>query len=224
MFIPIGDTQVKGGVKPLISYILIAINVAVFLYQFTLPLPACKEFVYTFGNIPAEVSRLEDLHTLLTSMFLHGGWMHLLGNMLFLWVFADNIESVVGRSEFIVFYITGGITAAMIHFLFNMGSNIPAVGASGAIAAVMGAYLVLFPKSKIKVMFVLFFWTIYMPALVFLGLWFGQQLLSGIGNLGLRTADSPGVAWWAHIGGFIFGLVYGYIKRDRLYIEYSFKP
>jgi len=224
VFLPIGDTQVQGGYKPRLAYGLIVLNVLIFLYQFTLPIESCKAFVNTFGSIPSEIVNFQDLFTLMTSMFLHGGWMHLIGNMLFLWVFADNIEAVVGPTEFIMMYIVGGLVASLAHIFFNMESNIPAVGASGAIAACLGAYLVLFPKSKIKVIFVLFFYTWYMPAIWFLGLWFGQELLSGVGTLGIKTADAPGIAYWAHIGGFVFGLLYGFYKKDKIEVPYKLTP
>ena len=224
LFIPVGDTQVKGGFKPQLAYAFIVINVLIFLYQFSLATPHCEQFINTFGTIPIEILRFEDLYTLLTSMFLHAGWMHLIGNMLFLWIFADNIEAVVGRTEFVLFYLMGGLFASFAHILFNPSSIIPAVGASGAIAAVMGAYIVLFPKSKIKVIFVLFFMTIHMRAIWFLGLWFAQELLSGVGNLGVTTAETSGVAYWAHIGGFVFGLLYGYLRKDKISVKYNFTP
>jgi membrane associated rhomboid family serine protease len=156
MIFPIGDEQVHGGHKPFITYLFIGINVLVFLLQVTLPPGQQQGFVETYGMIPAEISHGQDYFTLLTNMFLHGGWMHLIGNMLFLWVFADNIEAVIGPFKFILFYFGGGIFASLAHLVFNINSPIPAVGASGAISAVLGAYLVIFPASQVKV------WVLYL--------------------------------------------------------------
>jgi membrane associated rhomboid family serine protease len=145
-------------------------------------------------------------------MFLHGSWAHFLGNMLFLWVFADNIEASVGSVRFTFFYLLGGILASLAHIYFNLGSLVPTIGASGAISAVMGAYLVMFPGSKIKVIVIFFFLTFRLPAFIFLGFWIGQQLLSGFASVGMSAAGG-GVAWWAHIGGFAFGLLWGLLNR-----------
>lgn len=214
MIFPIGDTQVKGGHTPIVTYGLLAVNVGVFLWSINLGLDGFQAFLFEFGSIPGEITRGVDMHTLVTSMFLHGGWMHLIGNMIFLWVFADNIEAIVGSMLFLVFYIAGGLIGSAAHIFTDIHSMIPSVGASGAISAVLGAYLVMFPKSKIKV-FILFFVT-YMPAILFLLFWFAQQMLSGVGSLGTVSAETSGVAWWAHIGGFLFGVVSGFIFRSRV--------
>ena len=214
MFFPIGDTQVEGGHKPYVAYTLIVINCALFFYEVTLNAQECQAFIFEFGSIPAEISQGIDMHTLLTSMFLHGGWMHLIGNMLFLWVFADNIEAIIGNVMFLFFYLAGGLMGSAAHILLDSSSMIPSIGASGAISAVMGAYLVMFPRSRIKV-FILFF-TTYMPALIFLLLWFGQQLISGLGDLTPQAVETAGVAWWAHIGGFIYGVILGFFFRPRV--------
>lgn len=214
MIFPIGDTQVQGGHKPYVSYSLIVINVLIFLYEFSLG-QNINSFLYTYGSIPAEITAGQDYYTLFTCMFLHGGWMHLIGNMLFLWVFADNIEAKIGSIRFTIFYLLGGLAASLLHVLFNLNSQIPSVGASGAIAAVMGAYLLMFPKSKIKILVLIFFRSFSVPALLFLGLWFGQQLLSGMGSLA-ATSDTAGVAWWAHIGGFAAGLLFGYYFKTQM--------
>lgn len=216
MIFPIGDDNVQGGTRPFFTYLFIAVNVLVFLYQFSLGGGAeGNDFIREYGSIPDELMRGEDWFTVMTSMFMHGGWMHLIGNMLFLWVFADNIEAVIGRFKFVLFYIGGGIAAAAIHTFFNQGSTIPAVGASGAISAVLGAYLVMFPGSKIKIFVAYFFRSFHMSALIFLGLWIGQQLLQGFMSLGPETAHTGGVAWWAHIGGFMFGVLFGFLFRKR---------
>lgn len=236
MFFPIGDTQISGGYKPIVSYTLIGINVLVFFLQLSSP----GNLICQFSAIPMDIIKGDSYFTLFSSMFMHGSWMHLLGNMLFLWVFADNIEAKVGSFNFLLFYLAGGIVASFAHIYFSTagaelsqiaclpcseanpcgeGMNIssaviPSLGASGAISAIMGAYLLMFPKSKVKVLVLIFFQSFYVPALIFLGLWFVQQLFSGLGSLGPANAASEGVAWWAHIGGFVFGLLGGlYLKK-----------
>ena len=213
MIFPIGDEQVSGGHKPLIAYIFIGINILVFLFQVTLSPELQQSFVTAYGVIPQEIVQGQDYFTLLTNMFLHGGWMHLIGNMLFLWVFADNIEAVIGKTRFILFYIGGGLAASAAHIFFNLDSPIPAVGASGAISAVLGAYLVMFPASKIKVWVLYLFRSFYMPALYFLGIWGVQQFINGFLSIVPSSAYTSGVSWWAHIGGFVFGIVVGFLIR-----------
>lgn len=215
MIFPIGDEQVRGGYKPVVSYMLIVINILVFLFQVTLPSLQQQELVYTYGVIPKEIAAGHDFYSLLTNMFLHGGWMHLIGNMLFLWVFADNIEAVIGKIPFILFYFGGGITASAAHIVFNLHSSIPAIGASGAISAVLGAYLVMFPASKVKVYVLILFRSYYMPALFFLGIWGIQQFINGFISIVPSSAYTSSVAWWAHIGGFVFGLIAGFVIRRR---------
>lgn len=244
MFFPIGDTQVQGGYKPIFSYLFIAINIVVFIIQLITP----GNLVCEYSAIPIDIVKGDSYHTLITSMFMHGSWMHLIGNMLFLWVFADNIEAKVGNFTFLVFYLAGGLFASFAHTYFSTVSSditqiaclpcsakipcddtlpissavIPSLGASGAISAVMGAYLLMFPSSKIKVLVLIFFRSFYVPALVFLGLWFIQQLFSGLGSFGPASSASEGVAWWAHIGGFAFGLLAGiylkaFVKKETEY-------
>ena len=216
MIFPIGDDQIQGGHKPYVSYALIGINVLIFIFQVTMPIGQQQAFVVDYGAIPNELTQGQDMYTLLTSMFLHGGWMHLIGNMLFLWVFADNIEAIIGSVNFLAFYLLGGLAASVVHVLFNLGSPIPAVGASGAISAVLGAYLMMFPKSKVKVFVAYIFRSFYMPALYFLGFWGVQQFVNGFITIIPResTTHTSGVAWWAHIGGFIFGIVLGYFAKQ----------
>ena len=221
MIFPIGDDNIVGGHKPLMAYSLIAINVAIFIFQITLQPAEIESLLTNFGIIPEEISRGQDVFTLMTSMFLHGGIMHLLGNMLFLWIFADNIEAVVGSTLFALFYIVGGLFASAAHIMTDVSSMIPTVGASGAISAVMGAYLIMFPKSRIKVLFIIK--TFYISALVFLGLWFVQQLFSGVGTFAPATAEEAGgVAWWAHIGGFVYGVAAGWFFKQRFGHRYSY--
>lgn len=219
---PFGDDNVKGGYYPIFTYIFLAINVFVFIYEIQLSETALAAFFHDYGTVPAEVTAGHDVHTLLTNMFLHGGWAHLLGNMLFLWIFADNIEAIVGSKRFLLFYILGGLAASFGHIWFNWDSIIPAVGASGAIAAVMGAYIVLFPQSRIKMLFFIFPFTV--PALVFLGFWIFSQVSSGMASLGPVTADTAGVAWWAHIIGFAFGVLAGLFWRNQGALKGAYLP
>ncbi len=231
MIFPIGDTQVKGGHKPIVSYTFIAINILIFLLQWTTP----GNLICEYSVIPTDIILGTSYHTLITSMFMHGSWMHLIGNMLFLWVFADNIEAKIGSVKFLLYYLAGGLFATFTHIYFTtlginasdimcypclqnqdcstnneyLSATIPSLGASGAISAIMGTYLLMFPKSQIKVLVIIFFRSFYVPAFLFLGLWFIQQLFSGVGTLSLETASGAGVAWWAHIGGFVFGLGFG---------------
>ncbi|MEZ5046499.1 MAG: rhomboid family intramembrane serine protease [Chitinophagaceae bacterium] len=215
MFFPIGDTNVERGYKPFLTYVFIFINVAVFLFQVSLGANQQVSFVTEYGSIPAEITHGVDLYTLLTSMFLHGGWMHLIGNMLFLWVFGDNIEATVGYFQYFLFYIGGGIVAAFSHSILASSSTVPCVGASGAISACLGAYLVMFPKSQIKVLFIALFSTFRVSAIYFLGFWILQQFISGIGSISAPIADA-GVAYWAHIGGFVFGVGMGLLFKKKV--------
>lgn len=208
MFFPVGDDQVHQGHTPYFSYGFIALNILIYIFQATLDPAAGQAFVMEYGCIPAEIEAGQDYHTLLTSTFLHGSWMHLIGNMLYMWIFADNIEASIGNKAFPVFYILGGLAAGLCHIYFNSGSGIPAVGASGALSAVMGAYIVMFPKSNIRGYFV--FFRVNVPAFIFLGFWFFQQSSSGYASLG---DTSGGIAWWAHIGGFVFGVACGFLFR-----------
>jgi len=213
MFFPIGDDHVKGQHRPIFTYLLIALNCYFFWKEIQLTEPQLQQLFYTYGAIPTQIMHGRNLHSLLTSMFLHGGWMHLIGNMLFLWVFADNIEVSIGNFRFLLFYLAGGVFAALAHCFILSGSNIPCIGASGAIAATLGAYLVMFPTSRIKVFFFFFFFRI--SAFVFLFFWIGQQLMDGWASLGLGTSDTSGIGYWAHIGGFAYGLVRGFNFRSR---------
>lgn len=212
MFFPIGDLNIKHGCKPIITYIIIAINIVVFAYQFTLTRASASEFIYQYGCIPIEILQKTHIESIITSIFLHGGIMHLLGNMLFMWVFADNIEATIGNFSFLLFYLAGGIIATFTHIYFNQYSEIPCVGASGAIAACLGAYIVMFPHSKIRIFFILFFTSFNISALYFLGFWILQQFVNGIGEINTQTA---GVAYWAHIGGFVFGLIMGFVYKSK---------
>jgi len=200
---------------PIITRVLIVLNAAAFLYQLMLGADL-RVFMYTWGMVPARVtlalrygeeSIVAPGLTLLTSMFLHGGWLHLIGNMWYLWIFGDNIEDRLGRGRFLLFYLASGLVAALLHYTLNATSQLPTVGASGAIAGVLGAYLVTFPRARIVTLVPLFpfFQVMALPAVVVLGLWFVMQFFSGFLSLGF--GGGGGVAWWAHIGGFAFGLI-----------------
>jgi membrane associated rhomboid family serine protease len=214
MLFPIGDDNIEGGHPPVFSYGFLLLNIAVFVFQSSMHAPLQASFVENWGVIPFEIAQGFDLQTLLTSIFMHGNWLHLLGNMLYLWIFADNIEAVVGNFRFLVFYLLGGLVASLMQVAIEPTSGIPVVGASGAIAAVMGAYIVMFPGARVKMFFLLFFIIFYVPSWVFLGLWFVQQALSGLGTLGV-VSEGGGIAWWAHIGGFVFGLLAGFYFREK---------
>ncbi|NBC09336.1 MAG: rhomboid family intramembrane serine protease [Bacteroidetes bacterium] len=206
MLLPIGDDQVKGGYYPLFSYSFIALNVLAFVYQLQSP----GMLVAEYAAVPAEIMQGQHLWTLFTSMFMHGSFGHIFGNMLFMWVFADNIEATIGNFRFFIFYFLGGLAAHAAHIWFNLDSAVPTVGASGALSAVMGAYLVMFPSSRIKLWF--FFLIFRVPAFLFLGIWIWMQWSSGWASLQVESSGG-GTAWWAHIGGFVFGVAAGLYYR-----------
>ena len=215
MIIPFGDENIKGGYKPIVSYSLIVINVAMFIFQMSLGLDQFIEFTNTFGVVPHNLMKGENLPALISHMFMHGGLLHLLGNLLFLWIFADNIEAIIGNIPFLIFYLFGGFFALGSHIVTDLDSLLPMVGASGAISAVMGAYLVMFPKSKIKVLILVF--KKHIPAFIFLGLWFVTQLISGVGTIAPENSEEAGgIAWWAHIGGFVYGIIIGWYLRTKI--------
>ncbi|MEO0788327.1 MAG: rhomboid family intramembrane serine protease [Bacteroidota bacterium] len=216
MFLPIGDDQVRGGYSPHLAYGLIIVNVIIFLYQMSLAPKDIDTFLITYGAIPAEITNGQDHFTLLTSMFLHGGLMHLGGNMLFLWIFADNVEASVGSVVFLVVYLVSGLAAHAGQIFINPESPVPMVGASGALAGIMGAYLVMFPRSKVKGY--LFVFRVAVPAFFFLLFWIAQQSYMGYTQLQSGPSLSGGVAWWAHIGGFLFGVLAGLIIRQTHYL------
>ncbi|HTI39517.1 MAG TPA: rhomboid family intramembrane serine protease [Vicinamibacterales bacterium] len=209
---PISDV-IPSRTTPVVTVSLIVVNSIVFLYQWMLPQQALQVFMANYALIPAYFS----LSSIFTSMFLHGGWMHVIGNMLYLWIFGDNIEDQLGHVGFLVFYLAAGAVAAVGQIVINPYSTVPMVGASGAIAGVMGAYFVLYPESRIltAVFILIFFDLVEIPAIFFLGIWFLMQLLSGVGSLGVSNASSGGTAFFAHIGGFIAGLIVGGVLRTR---------
>lgn len=202
--IPLRDTQPSYS-PPVITVMIIAMNVLVFFYQLSLNDYELNHFIAMYGIIPDHLRYT----SLFTSMFVHGGWMHLIGNMWFLWIFGDNVEDVLGHEKYLLFYILCGLAAAVTHVLLNSYSRVPTVGASGAIAGVMGAYLIKFPHSKIisLVMLFVFFTTIEVPAGFMLIVWFIMQIFSGIGSVGYSNISRGGTAWFAHVGGFVAGMV-----------------
>ncbi|MEP6961311.1 MAG: rhomboid family intramembrane serine protease, partial [Acidobacteriota bacterium] len=185
---------------------LIVVNVLVFLYQLSLSRGAFSQLVYSAGIVPDTIN--QNLISLVTSMFLHGGWLHLIGNMCFLWAFGRNLEDRIGSGRFFAFYMLCGIAAAIIHVLTNAYSRVPTIGASGAIAGVMGAFLVKFPRTDIDTIFwFIFIMRVSVPAPYFLIYWFVIQLFSGVGSISEVDYTGGGVAWFAHVGGFIAGMI-----------------
>lgn len=203
--IPLRSTE-RVYATAAVTATLIVLNAVVFLYQVTMSPYALNEFVSQWGIIPDRL----HIFSLLTSMFLHGGWMHLLGNMLFLWVFGRNLEDLIGGGRFLAFYVLCGLAAAIVHVVFNPYSRMPTIGASGAIAGVMGAYLIKFPRARIitLVPIVFFITTMEIPAAFLLLWWFAIQFLSGFGSLAENDYAGGGTAWFAHIGGFLAGMLF----------------
>jgi len=220
--IPIRD-QIPTRRVPVINYLLIAANVIVFIFQW-LAGPYEEALVYEFALIPASfLSNLSlgDITDVFTSMFMHAGFAHIGGNMLYLWIFGDNVEDSMGSGRYLFFYLIGGIVASFAHIITNPGSQIPTVGASGAIAAVLGAYLVLYPQSKVLTIVPLGFFIrmTLVPASIVLGLWFVLQIFSGVMSVG--GPDVGGVAFWAHVGGFITGVVLAKLIGKKRREEYA---
>lgn len=223
---PIGDQNRHGHITPVINYVLMAINIAVFLFQIRLPdtvqVASCEEtvaasvqgFVCQYGVRPFEILRGEDLFTLLTSMFLHGGWAHLIGNMAFLWVFGDNVEDAFGHFGYLVFYLVTGLAASAAHIFLNPGSAIPSVGASGAISGILGAYIVFFGSNPIRVLLGWFITVV--PAWMMIGLWAAQQFIATYGTIASTEQTTGGVAYAAHAGGFVAGLLLAIVLRGTL--------
>lgn len=222
--IPIRD-QIPTRRTPIINYVLIAANILIFGLQW-LAGPNQDALVYQFALIPANFTSnlsLGNINDIFTSMFMHAGLMHLGGNMLYLWIFGDNVEDSMGHAKYLLFYLVGGVVASLTHIFTNPGSQLPTVGASGAIAAVLGAYLVLYPQSKVLTIIPLgFFMRLTpVPASIVLGLWFVLQLFNGVVSLG--GAEVGGVAFWAHIGGFVSGVILAKLLASRRRPEYVVK-
>ena len=202
--IPLKDV-ISSRTRPVVTTMIVAINVLVFLLQLTLPPGDVERFIYTFGLVPAHFS----VPSLFTSMFVHGGLGHVGGNLLYLWIFGDNVEDRLGHGRFIVFYLATGVVAALSQTAMDPESTVPMVGASGAIAGVMGGYFVLYPQSRVLTLFPFPVMLFEVPAIFFLGLWFVMQFLSGLGSLASAAGQGlpGGVAFWAHVMGFIAGVL-----------------
>jgi membrane associated rhomboid family serine protease len=227
--IPIRDT-IPGRTTPVVTWSLIAVNTAVFLFETSLDPVTLERLFYFFGLVPARYSHPDwalrfglpvgSYTPFMTSMFLHGGWLHLIGNMWTLWIFGDNVEDRMGPARFLSFYLLTGLISGITHFYTNIDSIVPTVGASGAVAGVLGAYFILFPHSRIIVLFPVFLFPFFfeVPAGIYLLFWWMTQLLSGT-FAGLTAESVAGVAWWAHVGGFGSGVVLHRLfllrRRDR---------
>ena len=219
--IPLSDNN-PTRITPYVTYVLIAINVVVFLHELSLSPAELEAFFYQYAVVPRNLTAsfdsgdlgqiIPEVSTLFSSQFLHGGFLHIAGNMLFLWIFGNNIEEQLGRFRYVIFYLACGALAALSQWIFSPLSEIPSLGASGAIAGVMGAYILRFPKARILTLVPLGFFltTFRIPAVFFLGFWFVQQALYGVMSLQAASAvDTGGVAYWAHAGGFLFGVILG---------------
>ncbi|MBT8764422.1 rhomboid family intramembrane serine protease [Desulfohalobiaceae bacterium Ax17] len=237
--IPLKDS-IPHRETPFVNYAIMAVNILVFFIQVSLPEPYLITFIHKYGLVPARYTNEVwaffaglppwDYSPFLTNMFLHGGWFHLISNMWALWIFGDNVEDRLGHFRYLIFYILCGLAANMTHFLTDLYSTIPVVGASGAIAGVMGAYLILFPYSRIITLIPVFFipYFIEIPAVLYLVGWFVSQLFPGI--LAIVSANNgSSIAWWAHIGGFIAGIIllpllrkkeYRRLYPDEIFINY----
>jgi len=224
--IPLRD-NVPGQNTPWVTWLLISVNLLIFGYQSTMTQQEIITFFNLYGFVPLDlnqtISQGLGIHLasaapmLVSSLFVHGSWVHVISNMWSLWLFGDNVEDSVGHFRFLLFYVAGGVVASMAHYVFNPMSSLPTVGASGAIAAVMGAYLLMFPLARIRTLVPLFFIPLFfdIPAMVFIGVWFISQVFSGVSSI-LAPFTDGGVAWWAHVGGFIFGLVViPFIRKKR---------
>jgi membrane associated rhomboid family serine protease len=210
---PLGDDNSSRRTMPVVTVVLIALNVLVFFLE----LNGGDRFIREWAFIPARFTANPsgDAHTLISAMFMHGGWLHLGGNMLYLWIFGDNVEDTFGPVKFLIFYLVCGIAASFAQYAFAPNSNIPNVGASGAIAGVLGAYLLLFPNARVRVL--VYNQVVALPALVVLGMWIALQVFSGVGSIATtaQTEETGGVAYMAHVGGFAAGFLLCLLLRGR---------
>jgi membrane associated rhomboid family serine protease len=225
--LPIRDT-VRSHSFPAVNWLLIGVNSVVFLYEATLSPSRFNHLITQFGLVPARLHLTDPqwilthpfvLATLFTSMFLHGGWFHVISNMWFLYIFGDNVEDRMGSLRYLAFYLVSGLVAALAQTLVLPSTQLPTIGASGAIAGVLGAYLLMYPRGRVLTLVLIFIlpWFVEIPAIFYLGFWFLTQLFSGISILSLSsTANMGGIAWWAHIGGFVFGMIfYRFFTNNR---------
>ena len=222
--IPIND-HIRRRTFWFSTLLLILANVVVFLFELSLG-PNLNKLVFLLGIVPARYTTVQGLaHAglagfivpIFASMFLHGGWLHLIGNMLFLFVFGRSIEDRYGHFGFLLLYFLSGLAAAITHIIVNAGSTVPTIGASGAIAGVLGAYAICYPRARIStlIFLVFFFWRVEIPALFLLGFWFLIQFIAGYQMLAIQTATGGGVAWWAHVGGFMMGIFLVIVMRPK---------
>ena len=224
--IPLKNLNARSSV-PVVTLGIIAVNVLVFIYQLTLSPHAADHFIFTYGVVPrnlqialggGHVGLVEALLPFFTSMFLHGGWLHIIGNMWFLWIFGPDVEDRLGHVWYLGFYLICGIGSGVAQAAFSWGTRTPAIGASGAISGVLGAFILFYPASRILTLVPLFiiWFTARLPAWIFIALWFVVQFFSGVSSLGATgAAAAGGVAWWAHIGGFCLGILLALPKRPR---------
>lgn len=220
--IPLKDT-VRSRSFPLVNWILISTNILLFFVLISYGARA-ESLVTALGMVPARLLQnpsAMQVITLFTSMFLHGGWVHLLGNMLALYIFGDNVEDRLGSGRYLVFYLVCGLVATAAHIALNRNSPVPTIGASGAISGVLAAYLLFFPTARVITLIPMFFfpWFVEIPAVIYLGLWFLSQLFNGVFSMISDTQAFGGVAWWAHIGGFSAGLILGPLLARRRYVR-----
>lgn len=215
MFFPLKDENPTER-KPILTLGLILANVVIFLFSYLQGSDFYVQIINSYGMVPKEIATFQNLHTIFTSMFLHGGFIHLIGNVWFLWIFGDNIEDLFGREKFLLIYFGTGVAASLAHVAFSPSSTVPTIGASGAIAGVLGAYLMKYPRAKVLTLFFifLFFTVIKVPSMVFLGVWIGLQLLNA--SVTTVAGTKVSVAYWAHIGGFFAGMVMAYFLEERI--------
>lgn len=213
MFFPLKDENPTEK-RPVLTIGLIAINVAVFIITYLSG--AFDQILRTYGMIPSEIAAGKDLHTIFTSMFLHGGFLHVISNVWFLWIFGDNIEDLFGRKKFLLIFFGAGIVASLAHVAVNSGSGIPTIGASGAVAGILGAYVVKYPRAKVVTLLFIFLFIqiVKIPALIFLGIWVGMQIVSA--SVTLVAQIEVTTAYWAHIGGFAAGALMAYLFREKV--------
>ena len=222
--IPLKDENPSRTI-PIVNIFFVLANIVVFIYIKYIVVADNQQLFLQLGFIPYEISHLADINpkdlvpiplTIFTSMFIHGGWLHLLSNMLYLWIFGDNIEDRLGHVKYLFFYLLCGFFAALLHGLVHINSKVPSVGASGAIAGVLGAYLLFYPKAHIKTLFIVFVFAkiIRLPAMIVLGFWIVAQVMSAYAEYGLHTGGG-GIGWFAHIGGFLSGLILATMVKNK---------
>jgi membrane associated rhomboid family serine protease len=223
--IPIRDTQRTHG-RPFVNWTIILLNILVFGFELTLSEPMLQSFIVKWGVVPGVITnpggfpkealiQTSGIAGIFTSLFIHIGWVHLIGNMLYLFIFGDNVEDILGHGKYLLFYLASGVFASVAHIVSDPRSLVPTVGASGAVAGVLGAYFINFPRSRVLALIPIgiFLPVVEVPSILFLFLWFFTNLLSGVASLGVQAQG--GVAWWAHVGGFVVGMLLSILRRRR---------